>query len=112
MESVILDGQSLTLAEIEAVAVDCCRVDVAPASRERMNASRALVEQIVAAGQTVYGVNTGFGKLADVRISNDHLAQLQTNLVRSHAGGVGQPMSEAEARAMLGLADTNAGRAR
>lgn len=101
METVILDGQSLTLAEIEAVSVDRCEVDIAPAARERMAASRALIEQIVAAGQTVYGVNTGFGKLADVRISNDHLAQLQTNLVRSHAGGVGQPMSDAEARAML-----------
>ena len=53
------------------------------------------------AGETVYGVNTGFGKLSDVGIPPESLAQLQTNLVRSHAGGVGQPLSEAEARAML-----------
>lgn len=66
-----------------------------------MLASRALIEQIVAAGQTVYGVNTGFGKLSDVRVSDDNLAQLQTNLVRSHAAGVGQPLKEAESRAML-----------
>jgi histidine ammonia-lyase len=66
-----------------------------------MAASRKLIEEIIAKGQTVYGVNTGFGKLADVRISNENLAQLQTNLVRSHAGGVGQPLSEAEVRAML-----------
>jgi histidine ammonia-lyase len=96
-----LDGQPLSLAEIEAVSIDRCRVEIAPDARERVAASRALIEQIVAAGQTVYGVNTGFGKLADVRISNDHLAQLQTNLVRSHAGGVGQPLSEAESRAMV-----------
>jgi histidine ammonia-lyase len=60
-----------------------------------------LIEQILADGKTVYGVNTGFGKLSDVRIPADKLAQLQTNLVRSHAGGVGQPLSEAESRAML-----------
>jgi histidine ammonia-lyase len=60
-----------------------------------------LIEQILAAGQTVYGVNTGFGKLSDVRIPDESLAQLQANLVHSHAGGVGQPLSEAESRAML-----------
>ena len=64
-------------------------------------ASRELIEGILAAGQTVYGVNTGFGKLSDVRIPAGSLAQLQTNLVRSHAGGVGQPLSEGESRAML-----------
>ena len=101
MEPVILDGQPLSLAAIEAVSVARCRVEVSPAAKTRGAASRALIEQIVAEGQTVYGVNTGFGKLADVRISNDHLAQLQTNLVRSHAAGVGQPLSEAESRAML-----------
>jgi len=101
MDALVLDGQPLTLADIESVSLRGRRVEIAAAARSRMAESRALIEQIVAAGQTVYGVNTGFGKLADVRISNDHLAQLQTNLVRSHAGGVGQPLSEAEARAML-----------
>ncbi|UWZ82882.1 histidine ammonia-lyase [Occallatibacter riparius] len=101
MEVLALNGQPLTLADIEAVAVSRIRVEVAPSARERVAASRALIEQVLASGQTVYGVNTGFGKLADVRVSNENLAQLQTNLVRSHAGGVGQPMSEAESRAML-----------
>jgi histidine ammonia-lyase len=101
MEVLTLDGQPLTLTEIEAVAIRRCSVAIAPAARERVAASRALIEQIIATGQTVYGVNTGFGKLADVRVSNENLAQLQTNLVRSHAGGVGQPLSEPESRAML-----------
>jgi histidine ammonia-lyase len=101
MEIVILNGQPLSLAAIEAVSIGRCRVEVSAAAQARGAASRALIERIVAEGQTVYGVNTGFGKLADVRISNDHLAQLQTNLVRSHAAGVGQPLSEAESRAML-----------
>jgi histidine ammonia-lyase len=60
-----------------------------------------VVEQIVAAGRTVYGVNTGFGKLSDVSIQSSELRELQLNLVRSHSCGLGAPLSEAEARAML-----------
>jgi histidine ammonia-lyase len=101
MDSVIIDGQPLTLREIESVSLRSCPVAVASAAQVRMAASRATIEQILATGQTVYGVNTGFGKLSDVSIPADKLAQLQTNLVRSHAGGVGQPLSEAESRAML-----------
>jgi histidine ammonia-lyase len=101
MDYVILDGQPLSLAEIEAVSLAACKVALAPAALTRISESRGLIEQILAAGQTVYGVNTGFGKLSDVRIPPDKLAQLQTNLVRSHAGGVGKPLSEAESRAML-----------
>jgi histidine ammonia-lyase len=97
----ILDGQPLTLAEIEAVSLAGCPVAIAPAALARVARSRALIEEILAAGQTVYGVNTGFGKLSDVSVPPESLAQLQTNLVRSHAGGVGQPLSEAESRAML-----------
>jgi len=101
MDLLILDGQPLTLAEIEAVSLAACPVAIAPTALARVAASRGLIEQILAAGQTVYGVNTGFGKLSDVRIPANKLAQLQTNLVRSHAGGVGQPLSEGESRAML-----------
>jgi histidine ammonia-lyase len=101
MERLILDGQALTLAEIEAVSLAGCEVAVAPAALRRVVESRGLIEGILAAGETVYGVNTGFGKLSDVRIPLDRLAQLQLNLVRSHAGGVGQPLSEAESRAMV-----------
>jgi histidine ammonia-lyase len=101
MERLILDGQALTLAEIEAVSLAGCEVALAPAALRRVVESRGLIEGILAAGETVYGVNTGFGKLSDVRIPPDKLAQLQMNLVRSHAGGVGQPLSEAESRAMV-----------
>ena len=101
MDPLILNGQSLTLGEIEAVSVFNQRVSIAPEAAARMAASRATIEKILDAGQTVYGVNTGFGKLSDVRIPAESLAQLQTNLVRSHAGGVGNPLSEAESRAML-----------
>lgn len=101
MNSLILDGQRLALAEIEAVSRDQRRVEIASAARERMAASRATIERILDAGETVYGVNTGFGKLSDVCIPHESLAQLQTNLVRSHSAGVGNPLSEAESRAML-----------
>ena len=101
MKNLILEGQPLTLAEIEAVALDGCAVEIAPEALARVAASRALIEEILAAGETVYGVNTGFGKLSDVSIPHESLAELQTNLVRSHAGGVGQPLSVSEARAML-----------
>ena len=101
MDRVILNGQPLTLAEIEAVALARCPVAIAPEATLRAAQSRAWIEQILAAGETVYGVNTGFGRLSDVQIPAGKLAELQVNLVRSHAGGVGQPLSEAESRGML-----------
>jgi histidine ammonia-lyase len=103
MDKLILNGQELTLSVIEAVALSGCRVEVAGEALVRVAESRNLIESILAAGETVYGVNTGFGKLADVRIPAGKLAELQINLVRSHAGGVGEPLAEAEARAMLVL---------
>ncbi len=60
-----------------------------------------MIDEIVERDIVVYGVNTGFGKLADVRIPHDELRELQLNLVRSHACGIGPPLSEAEVRAMM-----------
>jgi histidine ammonia-lyase len=97
----ILDGRPLTLPEIEAVSIGLRLVAIAPEAMLRVAQSRQVIESILDKGETVYGVNTGFGKLADVRIPAAHLAQLQTNLVRSHACGLGEPLSEAESRAML-----------
>ena len=101
MEKLVLDGQALTLQEIKAVSVGGSGVELSPNARTRMAQSRKLIEGILAAGEVVYGVNTGFGKLADVHVRGDRLAELQINLVRSHSGGVGQPLSEEESRAML-----------
>ncbi len=100
-EPLILDGRSLTLAQIAAVACEFRPVQISPEALEGAARSRAVIDAILATGQTVYGVNTGFGKLADVRIAPASLAQLQTNLVRSHACGVGEALSEVESRAML-----------
>jgi histidine ammonia-lyase len=99
--TVALTGNDLTFEQLYAVALGGEKVSLAPAAVERMNASRAVVERLVASGQTAYGINTGFGKLASVRISTEQVRQLQVNLVRSHACGVGAPLSEAETRAMM-----------
>jgi histidine ammonia-lyase len=99
--SLELNGQSLTLEEIANVATRGRQVTVSDAACERMKASRRVVEALVISGETAYGINTGFGKLADVRIAQDNLVALQRNLVRSHACGVGEPLPEAEVRAML-----------
>jgi histidine ammonia-lyase len=99
--SVSLTGNDLTFAQLYAVALRGEHVELAKAAVGRMNASRAVVERLLASGVTAYGINTGFGKLASVRISPEQVRQLQANLVRSHASGVGPPLSETETRAMM-----------
>src|SRR5437868_6085721 len=96
-----LDGQRLSLAQVAAVARGEERLALATAARARVEQSRRVVEKIVAEGRTVYGVNTGFGKLSDVHIEPTQLRELQLNLVRSHSCGLGPPLSESEARALL-----------
>jgi histidine ammonia-lyase len=96
-----LRGQRLSISEIVAVASGQEQVMLAAEARSRCQASRKVVEKIVAENRAVYGVNTGFGKLSDVRIDPDKLNELQLNLVRSHSCGLGNPLSEIEARAML-----------
>ncbi len=99
--SVALNGNDLTFSQLYDVALRGEQVQVAASATERMNASRAVVDRLVASGATAYGINTGFGKLASVRISTEQVRQLQVNLVRSHSCGVGAPLSEAETRAMM-----------
>src|SRR6266571_1900750 len=99
--SVALSGNDLTFPQLYDVALRGEQVQLTASAIERMNASRAVVDRLVASGATAYGINTGFGKLASVRISTEQVRQLQVNLVRSHASGVGAPLSEAETRAMM-----------
>ncbi|HVZ50034.1 MAG TPA: histidine ammonia-lyase [Gemmatimonadaceae bacterium] len=99
--AVTIDGRTLTLRALRAVAVDGARVALADDARVRMVASRAVVDGIVASGAAVYGVTTGFGKMSDVRIPPDKLAELQVNLVRSHVTGVGPLLAKREVRAMM-----------
>src|SRR5580698_4894441 len=103
MSAIQIDGEQLDFAQLYRVVFDRARVELAPQARTRMLASRAVIERLIASDQAVYGVNTGFGKMASVRISREQIGELQVNLVRSHACGVGAPLSEAETRAMLVL---------
>jgi len=99
--TVTLTGNDLTFDRLHAVALRHAQVALHPLAIERMNASRSVVDKLVGSGATAYGINTGFGKLASVRISSEQVQRLQVNLVRSHACGVGEPLSEAETRAMM-----------
>lgn len=101
MTAPILVGQPLTLDAVVAVARHRTAVALCSEARARIAASRAQIERIVAEGRTVYGVTTGFGKLANVRIEAHDVRQLQRNLVVSHAMGVGEPLSTEIVRAML-----------
>jgi histidine ammonia-lyase len=97
----LLNGQRLSLDEIEAVAQRGAQIGLAEEAKSKMVASRAVTDRIVEEDRVVYGVNTGFGKLSDIRIPQEQISTLQLNLVRSHCCGVGNPLSVAETRAMM-----------
>jgi len=96
-----LTGNDLRLEQVLEVARGEAEVRLPAEAQERMEASRAVVERMLESGAAVYGVNTGFGKLAEKRISPDQIRQLQVNLVRSHACGVGAALLESETRAVM-----------
>ena len=94
-------GDELTFEDVTAVALEAERVEIAPGVAERMAASRRIVEDAVADGSTVYGITTGIGQLANVRIAPAHAERVQRDIVRSHAVAVGPPLPAAVVRAML-----------
>ena len=106
-ESLDIRPGDLTLAELRRIGRSAGRLALDPACRSGIDASAAVIARIVEAGDTAYGVTTGFGKLAQTRIPGDHLAELQLNLVRSHAAGVGDPLPASVVRLMLALKINN-----
>ena len=100
---ILLDGATLSLANLLAIADDDAAVGLAPEARVRVLASRAVVDAKAAGNQPVYGVNTGFGNFAETRIENADLAALQLNLLRSHAAGVDEPLPVRAVRASIAL---------
>ncbi|HEX4601661.1 MAG TPA: histidine ammonia-lyase [Gemmatimonadales bacterium] len=101
--SVTLDGHSLSIEDVVAVARHAAPVTIARHALAPVIASRRTIEAAIARGDTVYGVTTGFGKLAHVRIKPEQARELQLNLIRSHASGVGEPLSVEAVRAMMVL---------
>src|SRR5436305_862883 len=98
---IVLSGDRLSLEEVGAVARGGARVEIAAAARERVRAARALVERIAEGDVPTYGINTGFGTLAEVSIPRGDLRKLQRNLVLSHAAGTGAPLPPPEVRALM-----------
>jgi histidine ammonia-lyase len=98
-----LSGNDLTLEAVREVAVEKRPVLLAPDAREAVDRARAVVDALVASNKTSYAITTGVGKLSDVHIVGDQVRELQVNLVRSHAVGVGEPLAIPETRAMMPL---------
>ncbi|WP_334352849.1 histidine ammonia-lyase [Companilactobacillus sp. HBUAS56257] len=100
-KNIVLDGNSLTLEDVVAVARKNAPVSIAPEAEEAINASRKIIDDIVKEKRVVYGVNTGFGSLCNVSISQEDTEQLQENLIRTHSSGYGDPLSEETVRAII-----------
>ncbi|MBI4264293.1 MAG: histidine ammonia-lyase [Acidobacteria bacterium] len=100
---ILLDGNSLTLDDLVAIAYDAAPIGLTEAARDRVRAARAVVDEFARRDEPTYGINTGFGGLAEVAIPPDSLAALQVNLLRSHAAGVGEPLPAPVVRATMAL---------
>src|SRR3954453_3587217 len=98
---IVLSGDRLTLEEVSAAARGGARIEIEPRARQRVRSARALVDRIAAGDTPTYGINTGFGTLAEVSIARGDLQRLQRNLILSHSAGVGAPLPPGETRALM-----------
>ena len=100
-EMIRIDGQNLDYKTVWEVAVNKAKVEISEDALNRVLESRDYIEKRIDAGETMYGVNTGFGHFSDVVISNEQLIELQKNLIRSHSCGIGAPFTTTEVRAIM-----------
>ena len=98
-----LGAASLTLKQLRAIARDAVPLELDPSAMAKVKASEAAVQRILDSGKPAYGINTGFGRLAQTRIAHDELEQLQRNIVLSHAAGTGPLLDDAAVRLTLAL---------
>lgn len=103
MDTIAIDGRHLTLDMLERVATGKAAVSLEPAARQRVAAARDALVALLDRGDTIYGANTGFGLMSDVRIPDEQIDRLQVNLIRSHCAGVGEPLSIPVTRVMMVL---------
>lgn len=103
MEVISIDGESLTLEQVEEVAIKGTQVRISPSAKSKINKCRKYVEKILENGKRVYGINTGFGKLCQMMIDKEDIEKLQENLIKSHAIGFGPVFFEAEVRTIMFL---------
>ena len=97
----VLDGNTLSPAEVIAIANGSAQLELSQDSWGRIINSRKIVDDIVASGEVVYGINTGFGSLVNTTIDSEKLQELQINLIRSHATGLGERMDKISVRTMM-----------
>jgi histidine ammonia-lyase len=102
-KTIYLDGNNLRLEEVEEISLGQARVEVAPYALAKISDSRRYLEEIIDTGAVIYGVNTGFGELSNVRIDRQDIATLQRNLILSHSTGVGPPFTAEETKAIMVL---------
>jgi len=100
-KEVQIDGETLTIEDVVEVAYERAKVSIPAKVKAKVEKSRRVLEMLVEKGETIYGVNTGFGALSNTAISKEKLRQLQTNLIRSHAAGVGEPLKTEVVRATM-----------
>ena len=100
---IVIDGESLTIEEVYRIAVLQEKVSLSPGAVKRINDSRENLERQIRRGATIYGVNTGFGSLLNVKIDSEDIMELQRNLIRSHSSGVGSPLPREYVRAMMAI---------
>lgn len=101
--TLILDGEALTIKEIKTFLSQDLQIDISEDAIERVTKSRQVVERIIQNKETIYGITTGFGLFSDVLIDPGQYNELQVNLIRSHACGIGKPFSEEVALVMMVL---------
>ena len=100
-----LDGNSLTLNQLLAIAHESAPIAISGSAQARVRAARAVVDEFAEHDAPTYGINTGFGNFAEVKIPHDSLSELQVNLLRSHAAGVGEPLPAEGETVRLGFAE-------
>jgi histidine ammonia-lyase len=101
MQNIKIDGNSLNFSEIRKVVYDFCSIEITPSAKRKVEKNRNFVKEIIRSKRVVYGLNTGFGKFANVRIEKPDIEQLQENLILSHSAGVGNYFSIPETRAIM-----------
>jgi histidine ammonia-lyase len=100
-EIIFINGRDLTIEQVCRTAGGNVKIEISPDAHEKIDKSRDFIEKILDDGELHYGINTGFGNFASIRVSRENLKQLQVNLIRSHSTGVGKPLSTEVVRGMM-----------